>query len=223
MTMTTHRTGANSGIEWRKFLFILAANVPFWILLSWAAVTVRRTYATQPGDVAQTLALVVGAVHVSFGLTAAALRFSARFLGDAEEADDLREQGSALLLGAGALISAGASLILLSLAGSGSLMPPAIVLAGALLLNALAWLLVVVRMRRLDELQRSLAREASYLALNWFSVIGGTWAIVAHLGFVTAPTPLAWLTMLSGFSFLGGIVALARRGGFDTPPRMSTG
>ncbi len=49
------------------------------------------------------------------------LRASAGFLPDADDADELRRQGHALLLGAGALIASGSSLILLSLAGPGHL------------------------------------------------------------------------------------------------------
>jgi hypothetical protein len=158
-------------------------------------------------------------LHVSFGLTAAAVRASARFIDDTDESDELRRQGRALQLGAGALVAAGSSLILLSLAGPGRLVPPTSGLVVVMLLTILATVLVNLRLRLLDELDRAVAQESGYLAFVWFSMAGGTWAILTHLGFVAAPTPLNWLTMIYGFSFVAGIIALAHRGGFDNGTR----
>jgi hypothetical protein len=154
-------------------------------------------------------------LHVSFGLTAAAVRASARFIPDTDESDELRRQGRALLLGAAALIAAGSSLILLSIAGPGRLVPPTGGLVLVMLLTIVATVLVAIRLRLLDELDRAVARESGYLAFGWFSFVGSTWAILTHLGFVAAPTPLNWLTMIYGFSLMAGIIALAQRGGFD--------
>lgn len=211
MDKATDRPGAYSHTDRVRFAFFFALNVPFWALMLWAIVALGDTGASE------VLAVAVGMMHVSFGLTAAAVRASARFLDDAEEAEEVHREGRALLLGAGALVAAGSSLILLSLSGPGRLVPPAGGLAGALLLNALAWILVAVRSRRLDELSRVAEREAGSLAIGWLSLVGGTWAILAHLGFVPAPAPLDWLTMIWGFNFAAGIIAAARRGAFDTP------
>lgn len=128
----------------------------------------------------------------------------------------MRREGRALLLGAGALVASGSSLILLSAAGPNGAVSPAGALAGALFLNVLATILAVTRLRGMDELNRAVARESSSLAFTWLSTVGGTWAMLAHLGFVDAPAPLDWLTMLSGFTFVAGLVAFARKGGFDT-------
>jgi hypothetical protein len=184
--------------------------------------TLGRTEEVQAGGISEGLAMGVGLAMIAFGLTAAALRASARFLDDTEEASDLRREGRALLLGAGALVAAGSSLILLSLAGPERFVPPAGGLAGALLLNALATVLVAVRWRQLDELNRAVARDAGSLALSWLSWVGGTWATVAHLGFVAGAGPLDWVTMFSGFSFVAGLVAMARKGGFDVPAGRSS-
>jgi len=185
----------------------------------WGTAALAKIDAGKSAGVSERLAVVVGMLHVCFGLTAAAMRASARFLGDTDESDELRRQGRALLLGAGALVAAGASLILLSLAGPGRLVPPTGGLALVLPLTILATALAAIRLRLLDELNRAVARESGYLAFGWFSMVGGTWAILTHLGFVTAPTPLNWLTMIYGFTFVAGIVALAQKGGFDNGSR----
>jgi hypothetical protein len=219
MATTTDRAGANPHSAQVKLICVLAANVPFWALMLWGNVALAKTGAVRSGGVAERLAVVVGILHVSFGLTAAAMRASARFLWDKEESDELRRQGRALLLGAAALIAAGSSLILLSIAGPGRLVPPTSGLMIVMFLTILATVLVNIRLRLLDELDRAIARESGYLAFVWFSIVGGTWAILTHLGFVVGPTPLNWLTMIYGFSFVAGIIALAHRGGFDSGTR----
>lgn len=219
MATTTTRAGANPQSAQVKLICVLAVNAPFWALMLWGTATLGKTDAVKSGGASAILAIVVGMLHISFGLTAAAMRASAHFIYDTDESDELRRQGRALLLGAGALVAAGSSLILLSLAGPGRLVPPTGGLVAVMLLTVLATVLVAIRLRLLDELDRAVARESGYIAFVWFSMVGGNWAILTHLGFVPAPTPLNWLTMIYGFSFVAGIIALAHRGGFDNGNR----
>lgn len=205
--------------DWRDWLIKLglaaAANILFAALMIEGSAALERSEAVRPGGVSETFAMWVGVLHISFGLTAAAIRASAFFLRNSEDAEDIRREGRALLLGAGALIAAGSSLILLSLAGPGRLIPPAAGLAGGLLLSGFASILVAVRLSGMDELNRGMARESGYFAFTAFTWIGGIWAMLAHLGFVLAPEPLGWLALLGAVSFVAGLVATARRGGFD--------
>jgi len=219
MAMTSDGAGANSHNEWIKVFCAVAANAPFWVLWLWGTVKLGKIDAGRSGGVSEGVAMIVGMLEVSFGLTAAAVRASARFIADTDESDELRHEGPALLLGAGALVAAGSSLILLSIAGPGRLVPPTWGLVVVMLLGILATVFLTMRLRVLDELNRAVARESGHLAFEWLSIVGGTWAILTHLGFVPAPTPLNWLTMLYGFGFLAGIVASARRGGFDNVNR----
>jgi hypothetical protein len=69
-------------------------------------------------------------------------------------------------------------------------------------------------------LNRSAARESGYLAFTCLTWVGGTWAMLAHVDFVAAPSALDWLTMINGFSFVAGLAAFARKGGFATPRTM---
>ena len=215
--MATEVPGANARNRRVKLAFQLAVHLPFWALVLLAAATLGRTEEVQAGDASERLALLVGLAMISFGLIAAAFGACAGYLDDSEEADDLRRERRALLLGAGALVAAGSSLILVSLAGPGRLVPAGVGLFAALTLNVLAMVLVAVRLRGMDELNRAVARDSGHLAFGWFSLVGGTWAILAHLGFVAAPSPLDWLTMINGFSFVAGLVAASRKGTFDAP------
>lgn len=219
--MATGKGGSSARNAGVKAAFILGMNLAVAGALSGIVAALTGADAFHPGGRSMGLAVLVGWLHVAFGVTAAALRASARFLSDAEEADDLRQEGRALLLGAGALISAGAALILVGLAGPGRPVSAAAGLAAWLLLTILAMILVAVRLRGIDELNRATAREANNLAFKWISLFGGSWAVLAHLDFVAAPSPLAWLTMLGGFSFFAGLVAAGRRGAFDNPASAS--
>lgn len=198
-----------------KAAFIFGGNLVVAALVLGPIALLTRADPFHPGGVSAGWAAFVGLLHLMFGATALALRASARFLGDAEEAEDLLRNGPALVLGGAALISAGASMVLLSIAGSNGPLSADAVLAGVLSLTVITMILAGIRFRLLDELNRAASREAGYLAFTWFSLIGGTWAILAHLGFADAPTPLIWLTLMWSFSFVAGLVALARKGGFD--------
>jgi hypothetical protein len=218
MENTTDGPGTRSRDDWIRIAFTLAMNLPFWALVLWATLTIGKTDAVQAGGNAVKWAMVVGVLTVTFGLTAAAQRASARFLRVAAEAEELRREGQALLLGAGALVASGSSMILLAVAGPDRLVSPVAGLTVAVVLTAIAMVLVAVRRRSLDELGRIAERDSGHLAFKWFTLVGGSWAILAHLGFVAAPTPLHWLSMIWAFSFAGGILAAARKGIFD-PPR----
>jgi hypothetical protein len=197
--------------EWVKVAFFVltpAALITALITALW--MWLHEMGAVEWGG-SELFAMVVGLQLVTFGVIAAGLRASAHLL-EADLADDLRQQGRAVLLGAGALVAAGSSLILLSLAGPRGLVPPAVALSSVLLLHAVIAVLLVVRWRLLDELGRTMAKESAYLAFNGVSLVGGGWAILAHLGFVPGPAPLDWLTMFQAAAWAAGIKEVVRRG-----------
>ncbi len=217
--MATKRPGPGPrGTRIHPF-FIVLAIAAAWGLFFWGTGVLQKRGAIDAGSASAFFAGVVGMLQISFGLVAAAVRAGAAFQDDPEEADELRREGGSLLLGAGALISAGAALILLSLAGPGRFVPSADGLLGWLFLSLLATVLVAARWRGLDERNRAAVRESGHLAFKWMALIGGAWAMLAHLEFLAAPSPLDWLTMFGGFSFVAGLVAAGRMGTFDVPAR----
>ena len=56
------------------------------------------------------------------------------------------------------------------------------------------------------------ATETGNVAYYLILLVGGGWAILAHLDFAPPPAPLDWLTMLFGLALVASFVASGRRG-----------
>lgn len=108
-------------------------------------------------------------------------------------------------------MACGLLLVALSLAGPGGVLPPLVSLAGALALIAVMVALGVATWRLSDELARTLTSEAGHVAFYLIVILGGAWAMLAHLGIAAAPAPLDWLTLFTVLMFAGSILAVARR------------
>ena len=197
-----------------KKAFQLGIHVPFWAIVLLAAAVLGKHGDLTP-TASEHWAMIVGFAEIGFGLIAAGFGACANYLDESEEGQDLRRERRALLLGAGALVSAGSALILICLTGADRFVSPVAGVTGALLLNLSAAILAAIRLRGMDELNRRVARDASHLALTSLIWFGGTWAVLAHVRFTPAPDALDWLTMLHGFSFIAGLAAAARRGVFE--------
>lgn len=130
---------------------------------------------------------------------------------DADAADDLRDRGRLILCSLAWMAASGLLLVGLSLAGPGGLLSPEAALAGALVLFAITSGLGIVVWRLSDEPGRALALEAGNMAFYLIQVIGGGWAMLAHLRFVPGPAPLDWLTMFTALMFAASFVAAGRR------------
>ena len=82
----------------------------------------------------------------------------------------------------------------------------------ALVLVALAGLLTIAQWRQMDELMRGMSQECGNLSFYLVMLLGGGWAMLAHLGLATAPAPLDWLTMFLGLTLVAAFIAVGRRG-----------
>jgi hypothetical protein len=204
-----------------KKAFQLGIHVPFWAMVLLAAAVLGKRGDLTP-TASEHWAMIVGFAEIGFGLIAAGFGACANYLDDSEEGEDLRRERRALLLGAGALVSAGSALILISLTGADRFVSPGAGVTGALLLNLSATVLGAIRLRGMDELNRGVARDTSHLALTCLTWFGGTWAVLAHVHITPTPDALDWLIMLHGFSFVAGLVAAARRGVFEANPPRAT-
>jgi hypothetical protein len=217
MEVVNGRPGAKGRMLALRLVFIMAANLIGVGAINLAMIALTGADIFHAGGVPETAAAFVGILHLSFGFTAAAIRMTARFEIDPERADELRREGRALLLGSVVLVAAGLSLVVLSLAGPDRPIPPQAGAIAAIGLQAFALILAAVRLRRMDELTQEMTRDAGRLAFQWLTLVGGTWAALAHLGYLRAPAPLEWLALMGAFSFVAGLVALAKRGGFGSP------
>jgi hypothetical protein len=100
----------------------------------------------------------------------------------------------------------------LALAGPGGIVPRTTALAAALALFAAAVLLTLAQWRLMDELMKNLSNETGNLAFYLLLLVGGGWAMLAHLGYAAPPAPLDWLTMFFGLVLLASFIAIGRRG-----------
>ena len=128
-----------------------------------------------------------------------------------EQGETLLENRRVTILSLIAVTAMGLTLILLSLAGPGGVVPPA-ALAGMLVLIGVRITLSVAVWRRVDELSKTLSRETGHAAFYLVLGVGGGWAILAHLGFAPAPAPLDWLSLFTVILFAAGFISAGRRG-----------
>lgn len=130
---------------------------------------------------------------------------------DADAAEDLRDRGRLMLWSLAWMAASGLLLVGLSLAGPGGLLSPTAALAGALVLFAITSITGIAAWRLSDELGRALALEAGNMAFYLIQLLGGGWAMLAHLRYVPAPAPLDWLTMFTALMFAASFIAAGRR------------
>ncbi|HEY6815637.1 MAG TPA: hypothetical protein VI168_08875 [Croceibacterium sp.] len=206
-------TSRDTPFSWRRFanFAIFAAAASAFALLAIAGV---RTGAFGAMGVSQWVAVSAGLVLVFFasclGLVQAVARSGWTLL-EPEQIELLRERARLNVLSATAIAALGLALIVLSLAGPESVLPPAAALAGALVLLAAATVPSVAAWRLMDELDRTLTYETGNLSFYLVLLLGGGWATLAHLGFIPAAAPLDWLTMLAVISFPATYIAAGRR------------
>lgn len=158
---------------------------------------------------------LVGALYAFTGLSVLvgvlSPGFGAKFL-NVEDADELREQRKMLSYSGVAMILLGGALMLLALSGEGAFLPAQTGLIGAIALIVVATVLSIVSHRHTDELQRALSNDAVSSAFYIVFVIGGGWAMLAHLDYVAGPAPLDWLSMFAASLLVGAFWQTARRG-----------
>jgi hypothetical protein len=161
------------------------------------------------------IACVVGAVYVligvQVGLGVALPALGGRFL-NVEDAEEIREQRGMLAYAAAGMTAWGGALMVVALAGPGGVLAPGMGLAAALGLIAVTILLTALMWRHMDELMRGMSRECGNIGFYLLLLVGGTWALLAHLGFAAGPAPLDWLTMFTALTLLASFVAVGMRG-----------
>jgi hypothetical protein len=162
-----------------------------------------------------TIAALVGVIYVviglGVGLGTASPAVGARFL-NVEDADELREQKKVLTLSGVAMVLWGVSLFVLALAAPSGPVSQAAALAvgaGGLVIGGV---LSVAVHRHCDELMRAVNLETSALTYGLVMLIGGGWAMLAHLGYAAAPAPLDWLTLFFVLVLVASFIVIGRRG-----------
>lgn len=162
-------------------------------------------------EIAGLIAIMIMLMGGIVGFGALSPKYGAKVL-NVEDAEEIGEQRSQFLLSAGALLLSGLAFMFLALAEPVGPLDRAQVLTFAIVATLLAAGLSILAKRQQDELMREVGRESSAMALALLTAIGGSWAVLAHLGYAKAPAPLDWLSMLWGLTLLAAFIAIGRRG-----------
>jgi hypothetical protein len=211
------RNRSFTGPNFARFLALTGLTLAMFLLIRWALPD-RVSLETLGPSVA--VPLVFGAALVTIAITGLLFTAAAHArLGivPPEQGELLREQGRVLPYSLVVVAAMGLTLALLSLAGPGGLLSPRAALAGVAVLVGIQAALSFAIWPRIDELSQTLSRETGNAAYYLIVTFGGGWAILAHLGFVTAPAPLDWLTMLTVIMFAASVIAVGRRGLLQPP------
>ena len=166
-------------------------------------------------SISQELAGLVALIYLLTGLAVlfglAAPNAGAKFL-NVEDADELREQKS-MLLGSGiGMVAMAAALMIAALGGPEGIIAPVPALTAYVVLMLVCVWASVSSWRKQDELMRAIGSQTGALAFYLTALIGGSWALLGHLGLAAGPAPLDWLTMLWAFVLLAAFIAAGRRG-----------
>lgn len=201
----------------RKFLISSAVAVAICALPLWGFPALIRTVSLSTMGVSEMVAALLGLTLLIFALLftlpLAAAHAGARFM-PAESVAEVRRRGRSPIYSLIATAAMGLTLILLSFAGPGGALSPAVGLAVVLVLLAITTALSFAAWPLMDEMSHTISRETGNAAFYLILLLGGGWAMLAHLGFVAGPTPLDWLTMFALFMFVASFIAAARRGLF---------
>jgi len=196
----------------RNFLIQNAVGIVTLLFVMWGFGGLARMSAVSfSGWIAAVTGGTLVVLAILGSLATASTRTNLDLVDDEVAAEEMRERGQLFFCGFSWMAAYGLLLLELSLSGPGGLLSPMAAVAGALILILVLTLLGIATWRLSDELGRTLSRESGSIAFHLILVIGGGWAILAHLGFVAAPAPLGWLTLFTVLMFAASFIALGRR------------
>lgn len=152
--------------------------------------------------------LVVGVI---VGLGALNPKAGAKVL-NVEDEDELREQRQQLIYSSVAMALAGIALIVVAHAGRTGTIDPGIALGIYIVCSVVSVIISLKSRKYSDELMRAVGTETASLSFYFVVLVGGTWALLAHLQFLVGPTPLDWLTMFWSLMMLAVFIVLGKRG-----------
>lgn len=195
-----------------SFLFVTALAIAAFLLArEWLIGTVSLEALGRSA----TVALAFGVMLVAFGLLGLALAALAHTrIGwlPPEQVELIVDQGRTLPYSCVVIAAMGLILGLLAFAVPAGPLAPGTALPAVAVLLAVVTGLSFAIWPRLDELSQTVSRETGNAAYYLILIVGGGWAILAHLGFLPGPAPLDWLSMLVAVMFAASAIAAGRRG-----------
>lgn len=161
------------------------------------------------------IAVLIGALYLMMALFVGGgtlMPSAGAKLLNVEDADELKEQRSMLLLSSYAMGLWGVALIVLALSGPSQLIPSAPALAAAAIFYALGLYFVARSYGLSDELMMAVNREAAVWSYGLVFALLGGWSALAHGGYLSAPQPLDVLSAFYGMVLIATFIAAGRRG-----------
>ena len=162
-------------------------------------------------EVALFIALLYVALGMLLGLGVLHPRTGARVL-NVEDEGDLREQRRIMALSAVSMVVMGVLLVMLALAApNGPVSQPVALAATVLGAIVLVWFSIRA-LADMDELMRAVTRDCGEIAYYLLMLIGGGWAVLAHLGYAANITMLDFVTLNFAALLVASYIANGRRG-----------
>lgn len=164
------------------------------------------------------VAVIIGLIVLGIavmGCVVVIAAHSRRDILEPEVAEDIRDTLRQQIYSFIVIGAIGLMLLLLAMAAPGGPLSQGVALAGVAALFVIATVLTVAIWPLLDELSHAMSRDTGNLAFYLILVIGGGWAMLAHLGFARAPAPLDWVSMFTVLMFAASFVVVGRRGLFN--------
>ena len=182
----------------KKTLFALGMGAVVGFLGASALMRVMDSERFAGAGASVEIASLVGMFYVIVGLMvglgALNPKAGAKVL-NVEDEDELREQRQQLLYSSLGMGLAGVALVAVAHGGTAGSIEPAVALAVYLVCMVIAVIVSILSRKHSDELMRAIGTETASLSYYLMLFIGGSWALLAHLGYLPGPQPLDWLTM----------------------------
>ncbi|WP_271077101.1 hypothetical protein [Aurantiacibacter sp. MUD61] len=167
--------------------------------------------ASQSVEIASLVGMLFLVIGLMVGLGTLNPKAGAKVL-NVEDEEELREQRQQLLYSSVAMALAGIALIVVAHAGSTGTIDPAIALGTYVVCSVISVFVSFKSRQHSDELMRAVSTETASLSFYLVVLIGGTWALLAHLQYVAGPAPLDWLTMFWSLMLLAAFMVIGKRG-----------
>lgn len=219
--MAADNQGAGGG--WRKWRKIVIGGLTGMLVGFLGATVVMRM--TDGGGFlehiskSQIIALLVALVYLLSGLLVVFgivnPKVGAQIM-NVEDVDEILEQRASLVPSAIGIIVLAGALIALALGAApgvpGGLIPPMAALVAFVVLMALAAWFSMAVVRNSDELMRAVMNESAAVAYYLIFLVVGGWAVLAHLGFVSAPAMLDIVIIFYVVILAASFWVIGRRG-----------
>ncbi len=199
----------------RKLIVSMLLGAVIGVAGSAGIITLLERSSAEGLSVSNTIAATIGAMYViiAIGVGLGALRpaLGERYL-NVEDAEELQDARPMLTYSSIAMTLYGAALIALAFAAPDGPLGAALALALAgFSLAAGSWA-GWLSYRHSDELMTATNLEGGAIAFMLVFIALAGWGTFAHLGFVSAPSPLDLVSGFYALSLLATFIAVGRRG-----------